>query len=147
LESLLRASTACGVLMIDVDRFKPLSDDYGHAAGDAALHEVAVRLREHVRASDIVARYGGEEFLVVMSGAGTEETAVIAERLRAAIADWPIDLGQAELPVTVSIGSTLSDLTTEAETLIAAADSAMYRAKGSGRNCVEAASELDWRPV
>ncbi|MFM7420174.1 MAG: GGDEF domain-containing protein, partial [Alphaproteobacteria bacterium] len=138
---------ACGVLMIDVDRFKPLNDYYGHAAGDAALREVAARLREHVRASDIVARYGGEEFLVVMSGAGAEETAVIAERLRAAIADRPIDLGQAKLPVTVSIGSALSGLTTEAETLIAAADSAMYRAKGSGRNCVEAASEVDWRPV
>jgi two-component system cell cycle response regulator len=147
LESLLRAGTACGVLMIDVDRFKPLNDYYGHAAGDAALREVAARLREHVRASDIVARYGGEEFLVVMSGAGAEETAVIAERLRAAIADRPIDLGQAKLPVTVSIGSALSGLATEAEMLIAAADSAMYRAKASGRNCVEAASELDWRPV
>ena len=147
LESLLRAGTACSVLMIDVDRFKPLNDYYGHAAGDAALREVAARLREHVRASDIVARYGGEEFLVVMSGAGAEETAVIAERLRAAIADRPIDLGQAKLPVTVSIGSALSGVTTEAEMLIAAADSAMYRAKGSGRNCVEAASDVDWRPV
>jgi two-component system cell cycle response regulator len=104
-------------------------------------------LREHVRASDIVARYGGEEFLVVMSGAGAEETAVIAERLRSAIADRPIDLGQAKLPVTVSIGSALSSSNMEAEPLIAAADSAMYRAKASGRNCVEAATEVDWRPV
>jgi two-component system cell cycle response regulator len=147
LESLLRAGTASGVLMIDVDRFKPLNDYYGHAAGDAALREVAARLREHVRASDIVARYGGEEFLVVMSGAGAEETAVIAERLRSAIADRPIDLGQAKLPVTVSIGSALSSSNMEAEPLIAAADAAMYRAKASGRNCVEAATEMDWRPV
>jgi two-component system cell cycle response regulator len=145
LESLLRAGTACGVLMIDVDRFKPLNDYYGHAAGDAALREVAARLREHVRASDIVARYGGEEFLVVMSGAGTEETAVIAERLRAAIGDRPIDLGQAKLPVSVSIGSALSVTNTESEALIAAADTAMYRAKALGRNRVEAAVEADWR--
>ncbi|MCA3423524.1 MAG: PleD family two-component system response regulator [Roseomonas sp.] len=145
LESLLRAGTACGVLMIDVDRFKPLNDYYGHAAGDAALREVAARLREHVRASDIVARYGGEEFLVVMSGAGAEETAVIAERLRAAIADRPIDLGQAKLPVTVSIGSALAANMTDAEALIAAADVAMYRAKSLGRNRVEAAIEADWR--
>lgn len=145
LESLLRAGTACGVLMIDVDRFKPLNDYYGHAAGDAALREVAARLREHVRASDIVARYGGEEFLVVMSGAGAEETAVIAERLRAAIADRPIDLGQAKLPVTVSIGSALAANMTDAEALIAAADVAMYRAKSLGRNRVEAAIEVDWR--
>lgn len=145
LESLLRAGTACGVLMIDVDRFKPLNDYYGHAAGDAALREVAARLREHVRASDVVARYGGEEFLVVMSGAGTEETAVIAERLRAAIGDRPIDLGQAKLPVSVSIGSALSANNTEAEALIAAADTAMYRAKALGRDRVEAAVEADWR--
>jgi len=145
LESLLRGGTACGVLMIDVDRFKPLNDYYGHAAGDAALREVAARLREHVRASDVVARYGGEEFLVVMSGAGPEETSVIAERLRAAIGDRPIDLGQAKLPVTVSIGSALSVKNTEAEALIAAADTAMYRAKALGRNRVEAATEADWR--
>jgi len=147
LESVLRAGTGCGVLMIDVDRFKPLNDYYGHAAGDAALREVAARLREHVRASDIVARYGGEEFLVVMSGAGAEETAVIAERLRVAIGDRPIDLGQAKLPVTVSIGSALSASNSDGEALIAAADSAMYRAKALGRNRVEAADEADWRPV
>jgi two-component system cell cycle response regulator len=147
LESLLRAGTACGVLMIDVDRFKPLNDYYGHAAGDAALREVAARLREHVRASDVVARYGGEEFLVVMSGAGAEETAVIAERLRVAIGDRPIDLGQAKLPVTVSIGSALSGSNSEGEALIAAADSAMYRAKALGRNRVEAAGEVDWRQL
>ena len=146
LESLLRAGIACGVLMIDVDRFKPLNDYYGHAAGDAALREVAARLREHVRASDVVARYGGEEFLVVMSGAGAEETAVIAERLRAAIGGRPIDLGQAKLPVTVSIGSALAGNNTEAPSLIAAADTAMYRAKSLGRNRVEAATEADWRP-
>ncbi|MCA3283171.1 MAG: PleD family two-component system response regulator [Roseomonas sp.] len=145
LESLLRAGTACGVLMIDVDRFKPLNDYYGHAAGDAALREVAARLREHVRASDIVARYGGEEFLVVMSGAGAEETAVIAERLRVAIGDRPIDIGQAKLPVTVSIGSALAGNMTEAEALIAAADVAMYRAKALGRNRVEAATAADLR--
>jgi two-component system cell cycle response regulator len=143
LESLLRAGTACGVLMIDVDRFKPLNDYYGHAAGDSALREVAARLREHVRASDVVARYGGEEFLVVMSGAGAEETAVIAERLRIAIGDRPIDLGQAKLPVTVSIGSALSGNNTEAPSLIAAADTAMYRAKSLGRNRVEAATGAD----
>ena len=145
LESLLRDGAACGVLMIDVDRFKPLNDYYGHAAGDAALREVAARLREHVRASDIVARYGGEEFLVVMSGAGIEETGVIAERLRSAIGNSPIDLGQAKLPVTVSIGSALSAVSADAAALIAAADAAMYRAKSLGRNRVEAATNQDWR--
>jgi two-component system cell cycle response regulator len=80
-----------------------------------------------------------------MAGAGAEETAVIAERLRVAIGDRPIDLGQAKLPVTVSIGSALSGNNAEGEALIAAADSAMYRAKALGRNRVEAAETADWR--
>ena len=146
LDQLLRGGTICGVLMIDVDRFKPLNDYYGHAAGDAALREVAARLREHVRASDIVARYGGEEFLVVMAGAGPEETAVIADRLRIAVAESAIDLGYLKLPVTISIGSALSAPNTDPEALLAAADSAMYRAKALGRNRVEAAIAEDWRP-
>jgi diguanylate cyclase (GGDEF)-like protein len=66
--------------------------------------------------------------------------------LRAAIAGRPIDLGQAKLPVTVSIGSALAGNNTEAPSLIAAADTAMYRAKSLGRNRVEAATEADWRP-
>ena len=81
------------------------------------------------------------------SGAGAEETAVIAERLRVAIGERPIDLGQAKLPVTVSIGSALSGSNTDGEALIAAADAAMYRAKALGRNRVEAADDADWRQV
>ena len=144
LEGVLR-NAAATALMLDVDRFKSVNDTFGHAAGDVVLREVSDRVRSHLRSADVVARYGGEEFLVVMSGAGAEETAVIAERLRAAIADRPIDLGQAKLPVTVSVGSALAANMTDAEALIAAADVAMYRAKSLGRNRVEAAIEADWR--
>lgn len=147
LESLLRSGATAAVLVIDVDRFKPLNDSHGHAAGDAALKQVAERLREHLRAVDVVARYGGEEFLVVMAGAGEEEAAAVAERLRAAVADAPVMAGSLALPVTVSIGVAVARGQAAADALIAAADAALYRAKEGGRNRVESARAEDWGGV
>jgi two-component system cell cycle response regulator len=132
------------VLLLDVDRFKPLNDRHGHAAGDQALRAVADALREHLRAVDIVARYGGEEFLVVMAGAGEEEAAAVAERLRQAIAQARVPVGAETLAVTVSVGTAVTRGTTDADRLVAAADAAMYRAKQNGRNRVEAAQAADW---
>ncbi len=144
LESLLRTGATAAVLLIDVDRFKPLNDRHGHAAGDAALQEVAARLREHLRAVDVVARYGGEEFLVVMAGAGEEEAQAVAERLRLAIADTPVPAGNLLLQVTVSIGTAVARGQAAADGLIAAADAALYRAKERGRNRAELAMAEDW---
>jgi two-component system cell cycle response regulator len=144
LDGLLRSGAAVAVLLLDVDRFKPLNDHYGHAAGDQALRAVADTLREHLRAVDIVARYGGEEFLVVMAGAGEEEAAAVAERLRLAIAQTRIAVGAESLAVTVSLGTAVTRGTTDADRLVAAADAAMYRAKQQGRNRVEAAQPDDW---
>nr|WP_255568802.1 PleD family two-component system response regulator [Neoroseomonas alba] len=145
LESLLRTGATAAVLVIDVDRFKPLNDRYGHAAGDLALKEVAARLREHLRAVDVVARYGGEEFLVVMAGAAEEEAGAAAERLRAAMADVPVVAGPGiTVTVTVSIGMAIARGQAAADGLIGAADAALYRAKGNGRNRVEVATAEDW---
>lgn len=145
LESLLRTGSAAAVMVIDVDRFKPINDRYGHAIGDVALKEVARRLREHLRTVDVVARYGGEEFLVVMAGAGEEEAGAAAERLRASMADAPVVAGpNLSLPVTVSIGMALARGQAATEGLIGAADAALYRAKNGGRNRVEVASAEDW---
>jgi len=144
LESLLRSGATAAVLLMDVDRFKPLNDRYGHAAGDAALKEVAARLREHLRAVDVVARYGGEEFLVVMAGAMEEEASAVADRLRAAVADAPFSIGPVALPITMSIGIAVAHGQTASDGLIAAADAALYRAKEGGRNRVEAARPEDW---
>lgn len=144
LDGLLRAGASVSVLLIDVDRFKPLNDRYGHAAGDLALKSVAETLREHLRAVDIVARYGGEEFLVVMTSAGEEESGAVAERLRAAIAGKPIAVPGAVLSMTVSIGAAITRGPVSADRLIAAADAALYRAKERGRDRVEAASAEDW---
>lgn len=147
LDSLLRSGAAATVLLLDVDRFKPLNDRHGHAAGDAALKQVAARLREHLRAVDVVARYGGEEFLVVMAGAGEEEATAVAERLRAAIAESPLESAGLALRLTVSIGCAVARGEPDADRLIAAADAALYRAKEAGRNRVEMATTADWGAV
>lgn len=141
LDQLLRGGTPTAVLLIDADRFKPLNDRHGHAAGDAALKELAHRLRQQLRAIDVVARYGGEEFLAVISGAGAKEAEAVAERLRRAVAERPFELTEVRLTldVTVSIGVAVAAPGATADTLIAEADAALYRAKDRGRNRVETA--------
>lgn len=138
LEQLLRAGTPAAVLLIDADRFKPLNDRHGHAAGDAALKELAHRLKQHLRAMDVVGRYGGEEFLAVISGAGAEEAEVVAERLRKTVAECPFELAELglTLDVTVSIGIAITRPGLDLDALIADADAALYRAKHGGRNRV-----------
>ncbi|NKE45915.1 PleD family two-component system response regulator [Roseomonas frigidaquae] len=145
LEGVLRNSGAA-VLLMDVDRFKLVNDTHGHAAGDVVLREVAERVRGHLRAADVVARYGGEEFLVVMSGAATEDGMLVAERLRAAIANVPIVAEGIALNITMSIGVAAGGIGAQADDVVSAADAALYRGKNSGRNKVEAAIRTDWAP-
>lgn len=134
------------VLMMDLDHFKNVNDNYGHAAGDAVLREFARRLGTAVRQADIRCRYGGEEFCVLLPETGGEGAQVIAERIRKAIEQplFPIDKDK-EIPVTVSIGlATLmpkEDL--EPAMLLENADKALYRAKQEGRNRVALFSK-DW---
>ncbi len=143
LEGVLRNAGAA-VLLIDVDRFKSVNDSLGHAAGDIVLREVAERVRAHIRAADVVARYGGEEFLVVMSGTAAEEAALVAERLRAAIAASPVMAEGQAVPVTASVGVASGESGTLSDDVIAAADAALYAAKKGGRNRVEIARAEDW---
>jgi len=143
LEGMLRGSNT-SILLLDVDRFKAINDSYGHAAGDAALREVAERLKANLRAADVVARFGGEEFLVALASAPPEDATTVAERLRAALSAAPIPIGPAELSITVSIGVAVAPAGTEVPIAIAAADAALYRAKARGRNCVEAARAEDF---
>jgi two-component system cell cycle response regulator len=133
LDSLLRTEDAA-VLILDIDRFKSINDRYGHNMGDAALKDVAERLREQLRAADVVARYGGEEFLAVLTGAEAAEAMLVAERLREAVASAPVVAEGQTVPVTISIGVALGGPGTPAEKVIGAADAALYRAKRDGRN-------------
>ena len=143
LDGVLRGSDAA-VMLLDVDRFKSINDTYGHAAGDAALKEVAERLKSHLRAADVLARYGGEEFMVVLAGAPTDYAAMVAERLRLALSNDPIALGPATLPITTSIGLAIAPAGCSVSGAIAAADAALYRAKAAGRNRVEQAVPEDF---
>jgi two-component system cell cycle response regulator len=133
LDSLLRTESAA-VLLVDIDRFKAINDTHGHNIGDAALREVAERLREQLRAADVVARYGGEEFLAVLTGVEAPEALVVAERLRDAIAAVPLRTGGMNLPLTISVGVAVGAAGTMLDRLIGAADQALYRAKADGRD-------------
>jgi two-component system cell cycle response regulator len=126
------------VLMIDVDHFKLVNDDHGHGVGDRALQAVAGALRANTRVLDSVARYGGEEFAVVMPSTDREQATQAGERLRAAVeALLFVPEGGRRCHLTVSVGTACTDAgPCTAESLLLAADRALYDAKRSGRNRV-----------
>ncbi|WP_328467497.1 GGDEF domain-containing protein [Actinoplanes sp. NBC_00393] len=125
-----------GLLVIDVDHFKPINDTYGHPAGDRVLREVARRLKSVARAGSVVARYGGEEFVVLAPQADGDTLYAFAERMRLAVSDLPVDAGeQALLSVTASVGAASAPgRIADPEALLKAADEALYAAKAGGRN-------------
>ncbi|MBI5502435.1 MAG: GGDEF domain-containing protein [Deltaproteobacteria bacterium] len=140
-----RHRIALSVLMIDIDHFKKVNDTYGHPAGDLVLKVVARTLAKILRTEDIVARYGGEEFVVVTRGIDKANTRVLAERIRSTVEALAIPHESGELKNTISVGTaTLIDGSPPSRTaLVAAADTALYRAKRRGRNRVEQWSETD----
>jgi diguanylate cyclase (GGDEF)-like protein len=122
------------VLFVDLDGFKPINDQYGHAVGDEVLRAVARRLSTAVRTTDRVARFGGDEFVVLV---GPLDEPVVAEQTAERILrafDLPVRVDQLEIPVAVSIGVAVVDGAgaVSREGLIEAADEAMYRAKQGG---------------
>jgi len=125
-----------GVMFIDIDRFKNVNDTLGHSVGDQLLQQVAERLVQAVRGDDTVGRLGGDEFALVLTGlaTGAHDASLIAQKLMAAFKE-PFALEGRSLYVTASIGVTLyPDDSTDQDTLIRNADTAMYRAKEIGRN-------------
>jgi len=123
------------VLMIDVDHFKKLNDDYGHNIGDEVLRMVSGRLEESLRLGDLIGRWGGEEFLVLVHFAGAVEVEAVAERLRAAVSSTPVIVDGQMLEVTVSVGA-VTRVDQPSESLVADADQAMYAAKAAGRDSI-----------
>jgi two-component system cell cycle response regulator len=134
--------TATAVMIFDIDHFKQVNDRFGHPAGDGVLRELAERTLRQVRSVDLVARVGGEEFVVVMPETNLAGAAVVADRLRLAVADQPFPLNADgdSLPVTISIGVAITaDNGESLEALLKRADDALYAAKNGGRNRVVAA--------
>jgi two-component system, cell cycle response regulator len=140
-----RQGTGLTCLLIDLDRFKQINDQHGHLVGDMALREAAQRVDAQIRGSDAAARFGGDEFVVLAPGITSEQAATLAERIRSAVCDTPLEIPSgAKLNLTVSVGVAgispsrdETDLKASAEHLLAAADAALYRAKQLGRNRVE----------
>ncbi|MES2927551.1 MAG: diguanylate cyclase [Pseudomonadota bacterium] len=135
-----RESAGLAVLMVDVDHFKQVNDQLGHGAGDQLLIGIAQAMTSALRPQDVLGRLGGEEFAVVLPDASPAEAHAIAERLRTVVEQRPFGTAQApEQPATVSIGLVHSASLggdADLDTLLLAADAALYRAKAEGRNRV-----------
>lgn len=125
-------------IMFDVDHFKKFNDTYGHSTGDIVLKTVSARTRGCLRGIDLQGRLGGEEFAVLLVGTGLAPGLSTAERLRLAIADSPFDSQQGPLQVRISLGVAQPSPQETLEQVMERADQALYRAKGGGRNRVEA---------
>lgn len=143
----IRMHEPIALMMVDIDHFKNVNDQYGHPAGDQVLCDVVNVLRQRVRSQDLVGRYGGEEFMVVLPDTGLPGAEQLARELCRAVQDLRCAVpgaGAAGVAVTVSIGVFGGRLEPEDswDMLIAAADRALYQAKNNGRNRVEAATSL-----
>lgn len=135
-ERSVRYSRPVSLIMIDVDHFKKYNDQFGHPAGDRLLRTLAQKFLGDVRTLDTVARYGGEEFAIIMPDTNHEGALVVAERVRQTVEQTTINFADGRSTfVTVSLGvATAPEHGRTAEQLIEQADSALYRAKGQGRN-------------
>ncbi len=133
-----RGEYALGVLMIDVDRFKRLNDEFGHPAGDEVLRHVARTIAENVRDTSFAARYGGEEFVIVVPNVTLKQLELVSERLRRSLADTEVMFEDRRHHVTVSIGGACVDAVRSSDAglaLVAQADECLYEAKRAGRDC------------
>ena len=131
-----RYGNPLAVCMADLDHFKAINDEHGHAGGDAVLRTVGGLLAASVRATDVAGRYGGEEFVIVMPQAPTSGMAIWGDRFRVKVAETSVDVGggrQVRATVSGGIAAYHPDMTSP-EDLLAAADTALYAAKERGRN-------------
>jgi diguanylate cyclase (GGDEF)-like protein len=136
-----RTRSSLAVALLDIDKFKDINDTYGHLAGDKALKELARTIKICLREYDLVGRFGGEEFSLLLPQTDEQDARRVAERMRAAIEEMPVEVGEngrsVIIKLTVSIGvAALSTTGSQLTELLATADAALYRAKHAGRNQV-----------
>jgi diguanylate cyclase (GGDEF)-like protein len=135
-ERATRHHKSLSVAFIDIDRFKPINDTYGHNSGDAVLRQIASLIANNIRASDLFGRYGGEEFMLILPETTPDEALTLAEKLRSLVQQQPLVIaGKQRLAVTISIGIA-GDVGSQlqVDSLVDQADAAMYAAKSLGRN-------------
>jgi len=139
-----REKSLIGILIADVDHFKNINDNFGHACGDIALREIARRMQASLRPYDFLGRYGGEEFLVVVPACDPEIVCEVANRIRIAVAQRPINARDNQIVATLSIGANAArpDSVEQRDELLQYADKALYQAKENGRNRVECVCRL-----
>ncbi|MEK7741849.1 MAG: GGDEF domain-containing protein, partial [Nitrospirota bacterium] len=129
-----------GCIMIDIDRFKSINDEFGHLVGDEVLREVSVRIKNSIRIYDVLGRYGGEEFLILLPDTDFDNTRSLAERIRENVkadmflaTDMPL-----HIHITISSGiARMTDGDSSIDDIIKRADEGLYKAKNSGRDRVE----------
>ncbi len=135
----IRYKRPFSLIMLDLDHFKKINDNYGHPVGDLVLKEVSKTIKITVRDSDIAARYGGEEFAIVLPETELKGAAITAERLRKAVEQLEIETNGCRIDVTVSVGVTCyhpSIDTIEKSEILSEADNALYNSKNKGRNMI-----------
>ena len=137
-----RHKTAMSVIMFDIDHFKQINDNYGHATGDDVLRETVAASMQGLRSTDMLFRYGGEEFVILLPGVDTHGAEQAAERLRDIIEKHVFQTQSSHVPVTISLGTSTLTLQDNAEQLMERADKALYVAKNAGRNRVACAKEI-----
>jgi two-component system cell cycle response regulator len=137
-----RHGSALCVLLVDIDEFKRVNDRYGHQCGDLVLRTIGAELRTALRTEDVLARYGGEEFAVLARGIAASGARMLAERLRSTVERARMEWEGQPIAVTISVGMAHNHsgaAATDPHRLVAAADKALYAAKGAGRNRIEVA--------
>jgi len=123
------------LLLLDIDHFKKVNDNYGHLTGDAVLRSLALHLEDNVRRSESVYRYGGEEFIILLQAKNDREASAVAERLRRTIAGTETVSGEHTLRITFTSGLTRVHQGESLREVLERADIALYRGKHGGRNC------------
>lgn len=125
------------ILMVDIDDFKRINDQYGHQIGDIVLKRVAQKMKENLRKCDYIGRYGGEEFLLILSYPTLDNALICSERLRCLIDNMEIETICGKIHVSISIGATIYNPGELIETTLSRADNALYKAKTTGKNRIE----------
>lgn len=131
-----RSRRPLSLLIADMDGFKQVNDQLGHATGDQVLQKVAKTIKSTLRDTDQVFRYGGEEFVVVLGNTGSDEAVAIAERIRNQVERQELATDKGPIRATISIGVSTSAVDDDRDSLFKRGDAALYQAKHSGRNCV-----------